>query len=219
MGSDASRTVLKQDVLESILSTPESRQSWLKRVLLEGARTHPENKNYIVVPEFNLTMPPDVLTIAAHHLAEGLKPFVEGNEVVYGIPVAGDRLSTPVAGRLWLRASVARKGDDVPGAWQDVLTLTTHSYTTSSERVPLHFGFVRPKMRVLLLDDVIATGETVVDVVNAFRDRQVEVAGVGVLFAKAFEGGLSRVEQELGVPVVCPVVIEEISDDRRLTLA
>jgi len=219
MGTDRSRPILAHDALESILSTPESRHTWLNRVFSEVAHTAAENKYYVVAPEFNLTIPPDVLTVAAHDLAEGLRPFMQGNEVVYGIPVAGDRVSTPVSERLWLRSSVARKGIGVPGSWTDVMSLTTHSYTTHEERVQLHFGFVNPGMRVFLLDDVIATGETIVDTIEAFRKRNVEVAGVGVMFAKAFEGGLQRVVEEFGVPTVCPVVIEEISDDRRFTLA
>jgi adenine phosphoribosyltransferase len=191
----------------------------LNRVFSEVAHTAAENKYYVVAPEFNLTIPPDVLTVAAHDLAEGLRPFMQGNEVVYGIPVAGDRVSTPVSERLWLRSSVARKGIGVPGSWTDVMSLTTHSYTTHEERVQLHFGFVNPGMRVFLLDDVIATGETIVDTIEAFRIRNVEVAGVGVMFAKAFERGLQRVVEEFGVPTICPVVIEDISDDRRFTLA
>ena len=219
MGTDRSRPILEHDELESILSTPESRHTWLNRVFSEVAHTAAENKYYVVAPEFNLTIPPDVLTVAAHDLAEGLRPFMQGNEVVYGIPVAGDRVSTPVSERLWLRSSVARKGKGIPGSWTDVMSLTTHSYTTHEERVQLHFGFVNPGMRVFLLDDVIATGETIVDTIEAFRKRNVEVAGVGVMFAKAFERGLQRVVEEFGVPTICPVVIEDISDDRRFTLA
>ena len=219
MGTDRSRPILEHDALESILSTPESRHTWLNRVFSEVAHTAVENKYYVVAPEFNLTIPPDVLTVAAHDLAEGLRPFMQGNEVVYGIPVAGDRVSTPVSERLWLRSSVARKGKGVPGSWTDVMSVSTHSYTTHEERVQLHFGFVNPGMRVFLLDDVIATGETIVDTIEAFRKRNVEVAGVGVMFAKAFERGLQRVVEEFGVPTICPVVIEDISDDRRFTLA
>jgi len=219
MVGESSRSILSQEALDSVLSSPEERRVWLHTVFLEGAYTKPENKYYVIAPEFNLTIPPDVLTVAAQDIAEGLRPFVQGNEVVYGIPVAGDRVSTPVGLRLWLRSSAARKGKGVPGSWTDVMSLTTHSYTTHEERVHLHFGFVNPGMRVFLLDDVIATGETIVDTIEAFRKQNVEVAGVGVMFAKAFERGLQRVVEEFGVPTICPVVIEDISDDRRFTLA
>ena len=219
MGGDSSRAILLHDDLASILSTSKSRHTWLNSVFSEVAYTDPENKYYVIAPEFNLTIPPDVLTVAAHDLAEGLRPLLQGNEVVYGIPVAGDRVSTPVAERLWLRSSVARKGKGVPGSWTDVMSLTTHSYTTHEERVQLHFGFVHTGMRVFLLDDVIATGETIIDTIKAFRKRNVEVVCVGVMFANAFERGLKRVVEEFGVPTICPVVIEDISDDRRFTLA
>jgi len=219
MIGESSRVILPHEALDSVLTSPEARRDWLHTVFLEGARTDPENKYYVIAPEFNLTIPPDVLTVAAQDIAEGLRPFVRGNEVVYGIPVAGDRVSTPVAERLWLRSSAARKGKGVPGSWTDVMSVITHSYTTHEERVLLHFGFVKPGMRVILLDDVIATGETIIDTIKAFRERQVEVVGVGLMFAKAFEGGLKRVTQEFGVPTICPVVIEDISDDRRFTLS
>lgn len=213
------RQIVPREQVEEYLSMIQSRRDWLNETFLQGVTTRPENRYYIVAPEFNLRIPPDVLTVAAHDISEGLKQFIRGDEVVYGIPVAGDRVATPVAERLWLRSSPARKGENIPGAWENVLSLTTHSYTTSGKRVKINFGFVEPGMRVVLLDDVVATGKTIGDVIGAFNSREVEVVGVGVMFAKVFEGGIHRIQQEFGVPVIAPVLVEDVSESGELSLA
>ncbi|HKZ41446.1 MAG TPA: hypothetical protein VJ044_10820, partial [Candidatus Hodarchaeales archaeon] len=65
MVGESSRSILSQEALDSVLSSPEERRVWLHTVFLEGAYTKPENKYYVIAPEFNLTIPPDVLTVAA----------------------------------------------------------------------------------------------------------------------------------------------------------
>jgi len=73
--------------------------------------------------------------------------------------------------------------------------------------------FLRPQDRILIVDDFLASGQTIGALVRLVRHAGAELVGIGALIEKAFEGGRGELES-LGVPLHALVTITEMSDDR-----
>jgi len=66
--------------------------------------------------------------------------------------------------------------------------------------------------RVLIIDDFLASGATILGLVRLAQAAGAEVVGVGTLIEKTFEGGRKRLKP-LGVPVESLAVIKFMKDD------
>jgi len=73
--------------------------------------------------------------------------------------------------------------------------------------------YLRPQDRILIIDDFLASGQTIGALVRLVRHASAELVGIGALIEKAFEGGRGELES-LGVPLHALVTITEMSDDR-----
>jgi xanthine phosphoribosyltransferase len=72
-------------------------------------------------------------------------------------------------------------------------------------------AFLQASDRILIIDDFLASGQTVAALVRLVRLAGAELVGIGALIEKAFEGGRAFLEP-LGVPVHSLVVISAMSD-------
>lgn len=137
-------------------------------------------------------------------------------DVIHGIPHGGNYLATAVAlamtGNIRLHAS--RKDQNIPTSWKEVYHQEVRSFTLSGEGAAVFAGinlsFVRPGERVLLVDDVCASGETGSNIVAGLIKRGVKVVGFAVMFDKLFQGGLERIAR-LGIEVYSCVRVKEIT--------
>ena len=73
--------------------------------------------------------------------------------------------------------------------------------------------FLGPGDQVIIIDDFLASGQTITALVRMVRHAGAELVGIGALIEKAFEGGRQRLEP-LGIPLHALVVIEEMTDSR-----
>jgi xanthine phosphoribosyltransferase len=73
--------------------------------------------------------------------------------------------------------------------------------------------FLNPGDRILIIDDFLASGQTIGALVRMVRHAGAELVGIGALIEKAFEGGRKELEP-LGVPLYALAVIAEMTDDR-----
>jgi len=73
--------------------------------------------------------------------------------------------------------------------------------------------FLTPQDRVLIIDDFLASGQTIHALVRMVRHAGAELVGIGALIEKAFEGGRAELEP-LGVPLHALAVISEMTDGR-----
>jgi xanthine phosphoribosyltransferase len=71
--------------------------------------------------------------------------------------------------------------------------------------------FLGPGDRVLVVDDFLATGATILALVRLVRHAEAELVGIGTVIEKAFEGGRAGLEA-LGVPIVSLAVVSEMRD-------
>ncbi|HPH96680.1 MAG TPA: xanthine phosphoribosyltransferase [Anaerolineaceae bacterium] len=67
--------------------------------------------------------------------------------------------------------------------------------------------------KVLIIDDFLASGETIAALVRLAQVAGAEVVGIGALVEKDFEGG-RKILEKLGVPVVSLVSIASMDDGK-----
>ena len=71
--------------------------------------------------------------------------------------------------------------------------------------------FLGPGDRVLIVDDFLASGQTIEALVRLVRHSGSELVGIGALIEKSFEGGREELEA-LGVPLCALVTVLDMSD-------
>jgi xanthine phosphoribosyltransferase len=75
--------------------------------------------------------------------------------------------------------------------------------------------FLGPGDRILIIDDFLASGQTIGALVRMVQHAGAELVGIGALIEKAFEQGREMLEP-LGIPLHALAVITEMSDDHIL---
>jgi xanthine phosphoribosyltransferase len=86
---------------------------------------------------------------------------------------------------------------------------------TKGRRVELMASpeFLRPSDRILIVDDFLATGQTILALVRLVAESGATLVGIGTLIEKSFEGGRALLE-DLGIPIESLVVITDMSDGK-----
>lgn len=114
----------------------------------------------------------------------------EGIGKVAGIEARGFTLATPIADRIGAGFVPLRKPGKLP-------------YDTVKEEYQLEYGVdalevhtdaVSPGEKVLLVDDVIATGGTAKAAIQLLRNVGADVVGFSVFIELAFLGGASKID-------------------------
>lgn len=118
----------------------------------------------------------------------------QGITKVAGIEARGFTLATPVAGKLGAGFVPLRKPGKLP--YETVREEYQLEYGTDSLEV--HVDAMTPGERVLLVDDVIATGGTAAAAIRLLRAVGAEVVGFSVFIELVFLNGASKLD---GVPI------------------
>jgi xanthine phosphoribosyltransferase len=136
-----------------------------------------------------------------------------------GLPDAGARLVSVLAEKLRVKSILpSKRTTSLPGAWEDVVSYTNKSFTTGQEDVRSYIGFVKTGMKVLVVDDVVAHGETAVAAIKALQEIGVEVVGLATLFDKVWQQGVERIQKDTGVKTFSLIRIKEITTDGQIQL-
>ncbi|MEV6569121.1 adenine phosphoribosyltransferase [Streptomyces kronopolitis] len=117
---------------------------------------------------------------------------------VVGLEARGFILAAPVAVRAAVGFVPVRKAGKLPGE-----TLgQAYELEYGSAEIELHADALSPGDRVLVIDDVLATGGTAEASLQLIRRAGAEVAGVAVLLELGFLAGRQRLEPGLkGAPL------------------
>ena len=95
----------------------------------------------------------------------------------------------------------------------DVFVETAPSHTKGKEvRLMVSPEFLTQADKVLIVDDFLATGHTIMALVRLAQAAGAEVIGVGAVIEKSFEGGRAALEG-MGLRVRSLAVIESMSGD------
>jgi adenine phosphoribosyltransferase len=123
------------------------------------------------------------------------EPFMdEGITKVAGIEARGFTLATPVADRIGAGFIPLRK----PGKLPFETVKEEYELEYGIDALEVHTDAVFEGERVLLVDDVIATGGTAQAAIQLLRRVGAEVAGLSVFIELVFLGGANKVD---GVPI------------------
>lgn len=112
----------------------------------------------------------------------------EGIDQVIGIESRGFVLGAPVAIALGTGFTMVRKKGKLP--WQT--RAVTYDLEYGTDTVEMHTDAVQPGHRVLLVDDLVATGGTAAAAIQLLRELGAEVVGAAFLIELLGLGGRKR---------------------------
>ena len=135
-----------------------------------------------------LLQDPDALRVACELLADPFRG--QGIDVIVGVESRGFIFGPPVALALGVGFAIARKQGKLP--WETVAESYELEYGV--EHVEMHRDAIAPGQRVLLIDDVIATGGTAAATADLVRRMGGEVVGSCFLIELTFLEGRKRLD-------------------------
>lgn len=134
----------------------------------------------------------DITPLLAHHraFAEAVQRMCDGwrdsgVELVAAMEARGFMFAAPMALELGVGFVPIRKSGKLPGPTRSV----TYTLEYRSDELHIHEDAVKPGQKVLVVDDVIATGGTAKAVVQLLEQLEAEVLGVQFLIELADLGG------------------------------
>lgn len=100
-----------------------------------------------------------------------------------------------------------------PVTMPDTVYLTIAPSHTKGNKVELIVSpeYLKPGERVLIIDDFLATGATILGLVRLTEAAGATICGIGALIEKTFEGGREALEY-LNVPIEALVQITSLDD-------
>ena len=111
-------------------------------------------------------------------------------DILAGIESRGFLLVAPLASHLGLGFTMVRKEGKLPG------TLVSHDYKLEygSDTIQIQEDCVQPGQRVVILDDLLATGGTLEASVDLFKKVGAEVVGAACIIELKFLNGRDRLD-------------------------
>ncbi len=96
---------------------------------------------------------------------------------------------------------------------ESAFTQSAPSHTKGQEvKLMVSPEFLGSHDKVLIIDDFLATGETIFALIRLAQQAGAEVVGVGAVIEKSFEGGRAKLES-MGLRVRSLAVIVKMTDD------
>jgi len=127
--------------------------------------------------------------------------------------ISGIAPALTTAGHLGIPVVYARKSKPITMPDQIFLTLApSHTKGRTVELIvsPEYLGAAE---RILIIDDFLATGQTIMGLVRLAQAAGARVVGIGALVEKVFEGGRNMLAP-LGVPIEALATITDMGDGK-----
>jgi adenine phosphoribosyltransferase len=138
----------------------------------------------------------DISTLLAHpaawrmtveRLAEAVRPLRP--DLLIGIESRGFLVAAPLAYALGSGFAMVRKQGKLPGA----TVRYTYDLEYGTDTIEMQADAVAPGQRVIVLDDLIATGGTTEAAINLVRRQGGDVVGAACIIELTFLNGRSRI--------------------------
>ena len=149
----------------------------------------------------------DIATLLAHpvawrttveDLAAAMQPL--GADLLVGIESRGFLVAAPLAYALERGFAMVRKQGKLPGRTVPF----SYALEYGTDTIEMQEDAIAPGQRVIVLDDLLATGGTMQAAINLVRQRGGNVVGAACIIELAFLNGRSR----LDVPFTSMVVYD-----------
>jgi xanthine phosphoribosyltransferase len=180
-----------------------------QRIVLEGKNL---GRGILKVDSFlNHQVDPALIDECGRELARRLG-HTEATKVLTA-EISGIAPAVATARHLGVPVVYARRTRPVTMPDQVLLTVApshTHGHTVELIISP---EYLRPSDRVLIVDDFLATGQTILGLARLAGAAGATLVGIGAVIEKVFEGGREAL-QTLEVPVISLAVVTDMSDGR-----
>lgn len=142
---------------------------------------------------------PDAWRTTIDRLADAVT--AQGADLLAGVESRGFLVAAPLALRLGCGFTMVRKAGKLPGR------TIPYSYDLEygSDTIEIQADAVEPGQRVVVVDDLLATGGTMAASIALLRDIGAEVTGAAAIIELTFLGGRRR----LDVPFTSLVAYDE----------
>ena len=130
----------------------------------------------------------DAFSVAMGRLAKAVGP--QAPDVLAGIESRGFLVAAPLALKLGLGFVMVRKRGKLPGS------TVRHEYALEygTDIIEIQRDALRPGQRVVVLDDLLATGGTMGASIDLFRSVGADVVGAACIIELTFLGGRRRLD-------------------------
>ncbi len=126
--------------------------------------------------------------------------------------ISGIAPALTTASNLGLPVVYARKHKPITMPDQVFLTLTPSHTKGRTVELIVSPEYLGSSERVLIIDDFLASGQTILGLVRLAQAAGAKIVGIGTLIEKAFEGGRSALEY-LEVPIESLAIITRMEGD------
>ncbi len=121
-------------------------------------------------------------------LAETIGPYAPDRLI--GIECRGFIVAAPLAIRLGIGFTMIRKKDKLPGE----TTSFTYELEYGSDTIEMQTDAIKPGQRVVLVDDLLATGGTASASITLLRELGADVAAAAFIIELNFLGGRAQLD-------------------------
>ena len=127
--------------------------------------------------------------------------------------ISGIAPALTTAGHLGIPVVYARKSKPITMPDQIFLTLAPSHTKGRTVELIVSPEYLGASERILIIDDFLATGQTIMGLVRLAQTAGARVVGIGALVEKIFEGGRSMLAP-LGVPIEALATITDMGDGK-----
>jgi len=131
---------------------------------------------------------PQAWRATVQRLAEALRPHQP--DLLVGIESRGFLVAAPLAYELGRGFAMVRKRGKLPGGTADL----TYDLEYGADTIEIQENAIAPGQRVVVLDDLVATGGTMQAAIKLVRQRGGVVAAAGCIIELTFLQGRNRVD-------------------------
>lgn len=182
-----------------------------KRILAEGKNL---GGGILKVDGFiNHQVDPQLMDLCGRELARRFRDI--GATKVLTAEISGIAPALTTALHLGLPVVYARKSKPITMPDQVFLTLTPSHTKGRTVELIISPEYLAGGERVLIIDDFLASGATILGLVRLAQTAGAQIVGIGALVEKIFEGG-RQVLSHLGVPVESLACIRSMEGDQIL---
>jgi len=136
-----------------------------------------------------------------------------GATKVFTAEISGIAPAVATAFHLAIPVVYARKNKPITMPDEVFLTLTPSHTKGRNVELIVSPEYLSGGERLLVIDDFLATGATILGLVRLAQTAGATIVGIGALIEKNFEGGRQALAH-LGVPIESLVVIKSMQGDR-----